>query len=188
MRGMRISAPRAGRCFLGVLIGFQRFFGLPRRLQADCQLVLGTASHIGQPLGGLGFHGLQGGEDFPVALHRLIRLAGALVRFSLIQKFLEIARGSGLEEQEPGDHQHLSLPMRARAAYVYCTLSEEETMRAACFLFLLCAVPDDLTPLFNGKDLTGWEAVAGSGDCWEVRDSRIVCKGRQGGWLCTEEE
>jgi len=30
--------------------------------------------------------------------------------------------------------------------------------------------------------------VSGSGDCWEVRDSKIVCKGGKGGWLCTKEQ
>ena len=43
-------------------------------------------------------------------------------------------------------------------------------MRVLACVLLLAVLPDDLTPIFNGKDLTGWEAVAGSGDCWEVRD------------------
>jgi len=53
---------------------------------------------------------------------------------------------------------------------------------------LTALAQDELAPIFNGKDLTGWEAVAGSGDCWEVRDGKIVCKGGKGGWLCTKEE
>src|SRR5262249_29421284 len=47
---------------------------------------------------------------------------------------------------------------------------------------------DDFLPLVNGKDLSGWEAVGGSIDCWEWRDGRVVCKGGKGGWLCTKDQ
>lgn len=41
--------------------------------------------------------------------------------------------------------------------------------------------------LFNGKDLSGWAPVGGSGDCWEWKDGKVVCKGGKGGWLCTKD-
>lgn len=46
----------------------------------------------------------------------------------------------------------------------------------------------DFAPLFNGKDLEGWEAVGGSIDCWTFQDGKVVCKGGKGGWLCTKEQ
>jgi len=62
-------------------------------------------------------------------------------------------------------------------------------MRVLACLFAFALIRDgEWTPLFNGKDLDGWEAVSGSGDCWEVRDQKIVCKGGKGGWLCTKEQ
>lgn len=45
------------------------------------------------------------------------------------------------------------------------------------------------TSLFNGVDLTGWEA--GEGDaaaCWSVKDGHIVCDGKKGPWLRTAKE
>jgi 3-keto-disaccharide hydrolase len=55
-------------------------------------------------------------------------------------------------------------------------------------LFLLAALAQDFAPLFNGKDLTGWEAVGGTIDCWSFQDGKVVCKGGKGGWLCTKEQ
>jgi hypothetical protein len=55
-------------------------------------------------------------------------------------------------------------------------------------LVLMTALAQDFKPLFNGKDLDGWEAVAGSIDCWTFEDGKVVCKGGKGGWLCTKEE
>ena len=37
-------------------------------------------------------------------------------------------------------------------------------------------------PLFNGKDLDGWEVI-GDADAWQVKDGVIVCTGKGGGWL-----
>ena len=61
-------------------------------------------------------------------------------------------------------------------------------MRALALLVLLAGAPDDLEPIFNGKDLSGWEAVSGSADVWEWKDGKVVCKGGKGGWLCTKEQ
>ncbi|MBX3179618.1 MAG: DUF1080 domain-containing protein [Candidatus Hydrogenedentes bacterium] len=43
---------------------------------------------------------------------------------------------------------------------------------------------DGFTPVFNGKDLSGW---AGALDNYEVRDGAIICKPDHGGVLHTEE-
>ncbi|MGC8830675.1 MAG: 3-keto-disaccharide hydrolase [Verrucomicrobiia bacterium] len=44
---------------------------------------------------------------------------------------------------------------------------------------------EGFTPIFNGKDLTGW---AGPLDNYEVRDGAIVCKPGKGGTIYTKEE
>lgn len=61
-------------------------------------------------------------------------------------------------------------------------------MKTLALALLLVALQDDLAPLFNGKDLSGWEAVGGPADCWEWKDGKVVCKGGKGGWLCTKEQ
>ena len=43
----------------------------------------------------------------------------------------------------------------------------------------------DFTPIFNGKDLTGW---AGATDAYEVKNGAIVCKQDFGGNLLTEKQ
>ena len=60
-------------------------------------------------------------------------------------------------------------------------------------LFLIAATaqswaetpPAGFTPLFNGKDLSGW---AGAVDHYQVEDGAIMCKPGQGGTLHTKEE
>lgn len=47
-------------------------------------------------------------------------------------------------------------------------------------------------PLFNGKDLDGWEfflddPAAKMADVWSVRDGLLVCKGAPMGYLCTKD-
>jgi hypothetical protein len=55
-------------------------------------------------------------------------------------------------------------------------------------LLVLCfvstaAAADDFPPLFNGKDLTGWEPKQGSKpDDWAVVDGILACKAGTG-WL-----
>jgi hypothetical protein len=61
-------------------------------------------------------------------------------------------------------------------------------MRTLIGLVVLLGLQDDLAPLFNGKDLSGWEAVSGPADVWEWKDGKVVCKGGKGGWLCTKEQ
>jgi len=49
-------------------------------------------------------------------------------------------------------------------------------------------VEKDFTPLFNGKDLTGWKLVGGHGPGYVVQDETIVCPKEGGGNLFTEKE
>jgi hypothetical protein len=61
-------------------------------------------------------------------------------------------------------------------------------MRKLMIVLAVLALRDDLAPLFNGKDLSGWEAVGGPADCWAWEDGKVVCKGGKGGWLCTKDQ
>ena len=53
---------------------------------------------------------------------------------------------------------------------------------------------EGFTPLFNGKDLTGWKTVLDPKkkdvtpeDIWSVKDGVIVCTGKVNGYLYTEK-
>jgi hypothetical protein len=49
--------------------------------------------------------------------------------------------------------------------------------------------PEGFTPLFNGKDLTGWKVnEGGKMDAWGVDKGLLYVKGGGGGWLMTEKE
>ncbi|MBI3837896.1 MAG: DUF1080 domain-containing protein [Planctomycetia bacterium] len=54
------------------------------------------------------------------------------------------------------------------------------------FARTVCA--DDWRPLFNGKDLTGWQAVDGPIESWKVEGGLLYCSGGGGGWLSTAEQ
>ena len=43
-------------------------------------------------------------------------------------------------------------------------------------------------PLFNGKDLTGWEIIDGREGSWHVEDNILYTQGAGGGWLSTTEQ
>lgn len=66
-------------------------------------------------------------------------------------------------------------------------------MRPLALLLLLTgplvAQDSDFIPLFNGKDLDGWEAVGGknAAEAWSVKDGIVVAK-PGGGWLATKKE
>lgn len=47
---------------------------------------------------------------------------------------------------------------------------------------------DGFTPLFNGKDLTGWKAYDTKGENWLVEDGLLVCNGKGAGWLGTDRD
>jgi hypothetical protein len=44
------------------------------------------------------------------------------------------------------------------------------------------------TPMFNGKDLTGWVSVNGAPGTWYVKDDQIVTTGRPTGYLRTDKQ
>jgi hypothetical protein len=48
--------------------------------------------------------------------------------------------------------------------------------------------PEGFTPLFNGKDLTGWKVLNGKMDVWGADKDLLFVDGRGGGWLMTEKE
>lgn len=58
----------------------------------------------------------------------------------------------------------------------------------------VASVPTDagdlpqFTPLFNGKDLTGWVNVNTADDTWSVRDGLLVCTGHPIGVMRTEKQ
>ena len=50
------------------------------------------------------------------------------------------------------------------------------------------AAGDDFKPIFNGTDLSGWEAVGGPVESWGVADGVLFTTGEGGGWLSTAQE
>lgn len=46
---------------------------------------------------------------------------------------------------------------------------------------------DDWQPLFNGRDLSGWQVVGDGGDCWGVTDGQLHPT-KKGNWLSTDRE
>jgi hypothetical protein len=64
---------------------------------------------------------------------------------------------------------------------------------ATLFLAASIARADDstgFTPLFNGKDLTGWELKQSKGDikdCWTVKEGILTCKAGAG-WIGTDRQ
>jgi hypothetical protein len=49
-------------------------------------------------------------------------------------------------------------------------------------------IPEGFTPLFDGKDLNGWQVFGGKKEAWAVEDGMIVTKSGGGGWLLTDKE
>ncbi len=43
-------------------------------------------------------------------------------------------------------------------------------------------------PLFNKKDLAGWQAVNGPQESWHAEGDMLVCEGGGGGWLSTSDQ
>ena len=63
-----------------------------------------------------------------------------------------------------------------------------------CFLFMLAlasplvAQEEGFTPLFNGRDLSGWVNVNGAPETWTVREGLLHCDGVPTGALRTEKQ
>ncbi|HQH67562.1 MAG TPA: DUF1080 domain-containing protein [Candidatus Hydrogenedentes bacterium] len=47
---------------------------------------------------------------------------------------------------------------------------------------------DGWRPLFNGKDLTGWEQIGGKEQTWGAENGVLYTSGGEGGWLSTTEQ
>ena len=56
------------------------------------------------------------------------------------------------------------------------------------YLARLLAQADGWTPLFNNRDLTGWEQVGGEKKTWKAEKGLLITSGEGGGWLSTVEE
>lgn len=52
---------------------------------------------------------------------------------------------------------------------------------------LAADTPEGFTPLFNGKDLSGWKAT-GKMEVWGAKKGVLFVAGGGGGWLLTEKE
>jgi hypothetical protein len=72
----------------------------------------------------------------------------------------------------------------------------DNIVRLASFVFLMCVAPvtsaraiePGLTPLFNGRNLDGWEGVTSDASAsWKVENGAIVCTGKPGTWLRSRE-
>jgi hypothetical protein len=73
-------------------------------------------------------------------------------------------------------------------------------MRTTTVLCLLLATPllaeppldkekaDGFSPLFNGKDFTGWKRYQSKPEGWAIEDGVLVCTGKGGGWLGTDRD
>lgn len=72
-------------------------------------------------------------------------------------------------------------------------------LAAALFAAPALAADDKFTPLFNGKDTTGWtfflrppantpDAKPDPKDTWSVKDGVLVCTGKPNGYVVTEKE
>ncbi len=65
-----------------------------------------------------------------------------------------------------------------------------ETSLAIAIIALAAAqaLAAEWKPLFNGKDLSGWQAVDGPMSSWKVEDGLLYCSGGGGGWLSTDRQ
>ena len=58
-----------------------------------------------------------------------------------------------------------------------------------CMVQMGAAVEKGFRPLFNGKDLTGWQGMGGSTTNWVIEDGVLSCTGKKGSqWIATKEE
>ena len=67
-------------------------------------------------------------------------------------------------------------------------------MKALLIATTLCvaqlgAAEKGFTPLFNGKDLSGWQGVEGPTTNWVAKDGILSCTGKKGSqWIATKKE
>src|SRR5690554_3541286 len=101
-------------------------------------------------------------------------------------------RGKGKPETENGKRERE--PPRTRAYTVRMTPLRSAlagvVLLGAALLPMRAdsqALPE-WTPLFNGRDLTGWVNVNTAEDTWQFKDDLLVCSGRPIGVLCSERQ
>ncbi len=60
----------------------------------------------------------------------------------------------------------------------------------ACFAAIFShAEEKGFIPLFNGKNLEGWQGIGGPATNWAVKDGVLSCTGKKGSsWIATKEE
>ena len=67
-------------------------------------------------------------------------------------------------------------------------------MKALIIATTLCvaqlgAAEKGFTPLFNGKDLSGWQGIEGPTTNWVAKDGILSCTGKKGSqWIATKKE
>lgn len=115
------------------------------------------------------------------------------------------ARGTGLVK--PGDWNQVKLTVRGDAAEMVINGQEAwntdglevkdgyvglqvEVPLGGQFEFRNLKITElDHQPMFNGKDLTGWEGAGmPASACWQVEDGLLMCTGSKGPWLRSKEQ
>ena len=67
-------------------------------------------------------------------------------------------------------------------------------MKALLIATTLCvaqlgAAEKGFTPLFNGKDISGWQGIEGPNTNWVAKDGILSCTGKKGSqWIATKKE
>jgi len=67
-------------------------------------------------------------------------------------------------------------------------------MKAFLFALAICVVStsgaeQEFTPLFNGKNLDGWQGMGGPTTNWIVKNGMLSCTGQKGSqWIATKKE
>lgn len=68
-----------------------------------------------------------------------------------------------------------------------CAMALSRLLLAACFLLSPLVAEEGFVPLFNGKDLSGWEVVNTAPSTWSFNDEGcLVCSGKPIGEIRTE--
>jgi len=77
---------------------------------------------------------------------------------------------------------------RPRRAVYSCGVKYILNLIAAISMSVTAA-DKEFKPLFNGKDLTGWQGMGGPMTNWEVKEGVLSCTGKGGSaWIATQEE
>ena len=75
-----------------------------------------------------------------------------------------------------------------RVAVLVLAMSLASCASAANDAEALQHADDEFTPLFNGRDLSGWTHITKAGEGYQVREGVLYCRASDGGNLFTEKE